>query len=88
MCFVFRIFLKALDVNATKLIKTCKLRAYVLLLHLPKLETSEAVMAAYGAPLSLVENIFYQNLFDPRLLMHIAPAVAEAAMRTGVAHKN
>ena len=87
LCFPY-IFKGALDVNATEINKDMQIACVRAVAALAQIETSEAVMAAYGgAPLSFGREYILPKPFDPRLLMHIAPAVAEAAMRTGVARK-
>ena len=87
LCFPF-IFRGALDVRATAITESMKLAAVVAIAELARAEASEAVAAAYGghAPVFGPEYIIPKP-FDPRLIMHIAPAVAKAAMDAGVARK-
>jgi malate dehydrogenase (oxaloacetate-decarboxylating)(NADP+) len=84
LCFPF-IFRGALDVHATTINEEMKLaavRAIAKLAHEPGLEVSPSgAPAVYGA-----EHII-PNPFDQRLILRIAPAVARAAMETGVAKK-
>ena len=87
LCFPF-IFRGALDVRATAITESMKLAAVVAIAELAQAEASEAVAAAYGgqAPVFGPDYIIPKP-FDPRLIMHIAPAVAKAAMDAGVARK-
>jgi malate dehydrogenase (oxaloacetate-decarboxylating)(NADP+) len=87
LCFPF-IFRGALDVRATAITESMKLAAVTAIAELARAEASEAVAAAYGgkAPVFGPEYIIPKP-FDPRLILHIAPAVAKAAMDAGVARK-
>jgi malate dehydrogenase (oxaloacetate-decarboxylating)(NADP+) len=87
LCFPF-IFRGALDVRATAITESMKLAAVVAIAELARAEASEAVAAAYGgtAPVFGPDYIIPKP-FDPLLIMHIAPAVAKAAMDAGVARK-
>ena len=87
LCFPF-IFRGALDVRATAITESMKLAAVTAIAELAQAEASEAVAAAYGghAPVFGPDYIIPKP-FDPRLIMHIAPAVAQAAMDAGVARK-
>ena len=87
LCFPF-IFRGALDVGAREINETMKLAAVEALAELARIEASEIVAAAYGgaAPMFGPEYIIPKP-FDPRLILHIAPAVARAAMATGVAER-
>jgi malate dehydrogenase (oxaloacetate-decarboxylating)(NADP+) len=87
LCFPF-IFRGALDVRATAITESMKLAAVEAIAELARVEASETVAAAYGgqAPMFGPEYIIPKP-FDPRLIMHIAPAVARAAMAAGVARK-
>ncbi len=85
LCFPF-IFRGALDVGATEINEAMKLACVKALADLAMAETSELVSKAYGgqpAPFG-PENIIPKP-FDPRLITEIAPAVARAAMDSGVA---
>jgi len=80
------IFRGALDVGATKINEEMKLAAVKALAELAFAETDERVAVAYGdVPLSFGPDYLIPKPFDPRLILKIAPAVARAAMETGVA---
>jgi malate dehydrogenase (oxaloacetate-decarboxylating)(NADP+) len=85
LCFPF-IFRGALDVAATTINEAMKLAAVEAIAELARLEASEVVARAYGgtAPMFGPEYIIPKP-FDPRLILHVAPAVARAAMDSGVA---
>ena len=87
LCFPF-IFRGALDVRATAITESMKLAAVEAIAELARVEASETVAAAYGgeAP-TFGRDYIIPKPFDPRLIMHIAPAVARAAMAAGVARK-
>jgi malate dehydrogenase (oxaloacetate-decarboxylating)(NADP+) len=84
LCFPF-IFRGALDVGATSINEEMKLaavRAIARLAHEPGLEVSPS-----GAPAVFGPDHLIPNPFDQRLILRIAPAVAKAAMDTGVARR-
>ncbi len=85
LCFPF-IFRGALDVGATTINEEMKVACVEAIAVLARVEASEVVAAAYGgaAPVFGPDYIIPKP-FDPRLILQIAPAVAQAAMRTGVA---
>ncbi|MEM7774950.1 MAG: NADP-dependent malic enzyme [Pseudomonadota bacterium] len=85
LCFPF-IFRGALDVGASEINDEMKKAAVVALASIAEEEASDVVLQAYGAE-SLIFGPDYilPKPFDPRLIMKIAPAVAKAAMDTGVA---
>ncbi len=87
LCFPF-IFRGALDVGATTINEEMKVACVEAIAVLARVEASEVVAAAYGgaAPVFGPDYIIPKP-FDPRLILQIAPAVAEAAMRTGVARR-
>ncbi len=87
LCFPF-IFRGALDVGATEINEEMKIACVEAIAVLARVEASEVVAAAYGgaAPVFGPEYIIPKP-FDPRLILQIAPAVAAAAMRTGVAKR-
>jgi malate dehydrogenase (oxaloacetate-decarboxylating)(NADP+) len=87
LCFPF-IFRGALDCGATTINEEMKLAAVEAIAELARVEASEVVAAAYGgaAPVFGPEYIIPKP-FDPRLILQIAPAVARAAMQTGVAQR-
>ncbi|MGB4466626.1 MAG: NADP-dependent malic enzyme [Azovibrio sp.] len=85
LCFPF-IFRGALDVGATTITEEMKLAAVKAIAELARVEQSEAVAAAYGGKISpFGPEYLIPNPFDPRLIVKIAPAVARAAMDSGVA---
>jgi malate dehydrogenase (oxaloacetate-decarboxylating)(NADP+) len=87
LCFPF-IFRGALDVRATAITESMKLAAVMAIAELAQAEASEAVAAAYGGQAPVFgRDYIIPKPFDPRLIMHIAPAVAKAAMDAGVARK-
>ncbi|HXF53730.1 MAG TPA: phosphate acyltransferase, partial [Hyphomicrobiaceae bacterium] len=85
LCFPF-VFRGALDVGATTINEEMKKAAVLALAGIAEGETSDIVLSAYGAQ-SLVFGPDYilPKPFDPRLITEIAPAVARAAMESGVA---
>jgi malate dehydrogenase (oxaloacetate-decarboxylating)(NADP+) len=87
LCFPF-IFRGALDVSATTINEAMKIAAVEAIAGLARVEASEVVAAAYGgtAPVFGPDYIIPRP-FDPRLILEIAPAVARAAMESGVAHR-
>ena len=86
LCFPF-IFRGALDVGATTINEAMKLACVRALADLATVEQSDIVASAYN----LQENLCFgpeyliPKPFDPRLIVMIAPAVAKAAMESGVA---
>jgi len=86
LCFPF-IFRGALDVGATTINEAMKLAAVRAIADLAMAEQSDIVAAAYGG----IEDVRFgaeyliPKPFDPRLIVKIAPAVARAAMDSGVA---
>ncbi len=87
LCFPF-IFRGALDVGATAINEAMKVAAVEAIARLARIEASEVVAAAYGghAPVFGPDYIIPKP-FDPRLILEIAPAVARAAMESGVARR-
>ena len=87
LCFPF-IFRGALDVGATAINEAMKIAAAEAIASLARVEASEVVAAAYGgaAPVFGPDYIIPKP-FDPRLILEIAPAVARAAMESGVARR-
>ncbi|MEL6873381.1 MAG: phosphate acyltransferase, partial [Pseudomonadota bacterium] len=85
LCFPF-IFRGALDVGATTINEEMKKAAVYALASIADEWASDVVLQAYGAE-SLVfgPNYILPKPFDPRLITKIAPAVAKAAVETGVA---
>ncbi len=85
LCFPF-IFRGALDVGATTINEAMKIAAVRAIADLAMAEQSEIVTAAYGGPaVSFGPDYLIPRPFDPRLIVEIAPAVARAAMDSGVA---
>jgi malate dehydrogenase (oxaloacetate-decarboxylating)(NADP+) len=85
LCFPF-IFRGALDVGATCINMEMKLACVHALANLARAELSDVVSAAYGnEDLRFGNDYIIPKPFDPRLIVEIAPAVAKAAMETGVA---
>jgi malate dehydrogenase (oxaloacetate-decarboxylating)(NADP+) len=87
LCFPF-IFRGALDVGASTINEEMKQAAVKAIAALAREASSDVVARAYGGdtipfgPESLIPNPF-----DPRLILRIAPAVARAAMESGVARR-
>ena len=80
------IFRGALDVRATKINEAMKMAAVKALALLTKESVPEQVNVAYGATkLNFGREYIIPKPFDPRLITIVAPAVAKAAMDTGVA---
>ena len=87
LCFPF-IFRGALDVGATCINMSMKLACVQAIAHLAQVEISEVVNAAYGHnDIQFGKKYIIPKPFDPRLIIEIAPAVAKAAMATGVASR-
>ena len=85
LCFPF-IFRGALDVGATTINEAMKLAAVNAIADLALAEQSDIVAQAYGAQqVSFGPEYIIPRPFDPRLIVKIAPAVAKAAMDSGVA---
>jgi len=85
LCFPF-IFRGALDVGATVINEAMKIACVEAIAALAHAEASDIVAAAYGGQsLSFGPEYLIPRPFDPRLIVQIAPAVAKAAMDSGVA---
>ncbi len=85
LCFPY-IFRGALDCGATKINEAMKLACVREIAALAKAETSDEVAAAYsGRELKFGPDYLIPTPFDVRLILRIAPAVAQAAMESGVA---
>jgi malate dehydrogenase (oxaloacetate-decarboxylating)(NADP+) len=85
LCFPY-MFRGALDVGATAINEPMKIAAVKAIAELAHAEQSEVVAAAYGdAHLSFGREYLIPKPFDPRLILKVAPAVAQAAMDSGVA---
>ena len=87
LCFPY-MFRGALDVHATAINEEMKLAAVEAIAELAREAPSDVVASAYGgsAPLFGPTSLIPAP-FDPRLILRIAPAVAKAAIDTGVARK-
>ena len=85
LCFPY-IFRGALDVGATTINEAMKIAAVEAIAALARETPSEVAARAYGgeAP-TFGAGSLIPNPFDPRLILRIAPALAEAAMKSGVA---
>jgi malate dehydrogenase (oxaloacetate-decarboxylating)(NADP+) len=85
LCFPF-IFRGALDVGATRITSEMEVAAVHAIAELAQAEQSEIVARAYGdRPEGFGPEYLIPRPFDPRLIERIAPAVASAAMQSGVA---
>src|SRR6516164_7270146 len=85
LCFPF-IFRGALDVGATTINEAMKVAAVRAIAELAQAEASDIVANAYGGQsLKFGCDYLIPRPFDPRLIERIAPAVAKAAMDSGVA---
>ena len=85
LCFPF-IFRGALDVGATTINEEMKLACVKALSELVQKEVSDDVLRAYGGkPDKFGAEYLIPKPFDPRLVVELSIAVAEAAMVTGVA---
>ena len=83
--FIFR---GALDVRATCINEEMKLAAVHALARLAREEVPDSVCKAYGnVKFSFGREYIIPKPFDPRVLLHVAPAIAQAAMDTGVARQ-
>ena len=81
--FIFR---GALDVRATKINEEMKMAAVKALAELTKEPVPEQVNIAYGETrLTFGRDYIIPKPFDPRLIAHVPPAVAKAAIESGVA---
>jgi len=82
------IFRGALDVRASVINDSMKLAAVEAIVHLAREVISEEVFAAYqGHKMQYGREYIMPSIFDPRLIFTIPPAVAKAAMESGVARK-
>src|ERR1700681_4063298 len=85
LCFPF-LFRGALDVGATTINEAMKSAAVRAIASLAHAELSDVVATAYGDQrLQFGPDYIIPTPFDPRLIERIAPAVAKAAMDSGVA---
>ena len=85
LCFPY-IFRGALDARASTITSEMEVAAVRAMAELAQAEQSEVVAAAYaGEQLAFGPDYLIPKPFDPRLMIKIAPAVAQAAMDSGVA---
>ena len=83
--FIFR---GALDVRATCINEEMKLAAVQALARLAREEVPDSVCKAYGnKKFSFGPDYIIPKPFDPRVLLHVAPAIAQAAIDSGVARQ-
>jgi malate dehydrogenase (oxaloacetate-decarboxylating)(NADP+) len=81
--FVFR---GALDCRATRITQEMLVAATHALAELARYDVPDKVLSAYGlSNLTFGDDYIIPKPFDPRVLTHVAPAVAEAAAKSGVA---
>jgi malate dehydrogenase (oxaloacetate-decarboxylating)(NADP+) len=81
--FVFR---GALDCRASRITQEMMVAATRALAELARYDVPDKVLTAYGlSNLTFGDDYIIPKPFDPRVLIHVAPAVAEAAARSGVA---
>ncbi|SHE73741.1 NADP-dependent malic enzyme [Thermomonas hydrothermalis] len=84
LCFPY-IFRGALDVGATQINEAMKLACVRAIARLARMESTD-LGAAYGSEVpTFGRDYLIPRPFDPRLLTELAPAVAQAAMESGVA---
>ncbi len=87
LCFPF-LFRGALDVHASAINDEMKLAAVKALADLTKQDVPDSVRKAYaGEDIQFGREYIIPKPFDPRVLLHVAPAVAQAAMDSGVARR-
>lgn len=85
LCFPF-IFRGALDVGASEINEAMKIACVHAVADLAMAEASDVVQAAYGdQPMAFGPDYLIPKPFDPRLIVRIASAVAQAAIKSGVA---
>ncbi|PLX80331.1 MAG: NADP-dependent malic enzyme [Desulfuromonas sp.] len=87
LCFPF-LFRGALDTHASAINDEMKLAAVRALAELAKEDVPDSVRRAYGGDvIKFGREYLIPKPFDPRVLLHVAPAVAQAAMDSGVARR-
>ena len=87
LCFPF-LFRGALDTHASAINAEMKLAAVKALAELAKEDVPDSVRKAYGGEvIKFGREYIIPKPFDPRVLLHVAPAVAQAAMDSGVARR-
>ncbi len=84
--FIFR---GALDVYASEINEEMKMAAAQALARLTREDVPDSVLSAYGlTSLKFGEDYLIPKPLDPRVMLYIAPAVAQAAMDSGVARRD
>ncbi len=87
LCFPF-LFRGALDTHASAINDEMKLACVKALAELAKEDVPDSVRKAYaGEEIKFGRSYLIPKPFDPRVLLHVAPAVAQAAMDSGVARR-
>jgi len=87
LCFPF-IFRGAMDVGATRITEEMKMACVKAIAELAEAEQNDEVALAYaGQELSFGPDYIIPKPFDPRLIVKIAPAIAQAAAESGVAQR-
>ncbi|MCK0195455.1 NADP-dependent malic enzyme [Ancylobacter sp. 6x-1] len=87
LCFPF-IFRGALDAGATQINEEMKIAAVNAIAELARETPSDVVARAYGGDTPVFgPNSLIPSPFDPRLIQRVAPAVARAAMESGVSQR-
>jgi malate dehydrogenase (oxaloacetate-decarboxylating)(NADP+) len=87
LCFPF-LFRGALDTHASAINDEMKMAACMALARLAKEDVPDSVRKAYGdVEIKFGREYLIPKPFDPRVLLHVAPAVARAAMESGVARR-
>jgi malate dehydrogenase (oxaloacetate-decarboxylating)(NADP+) len=87
LCFPF-LFRGALDTHARAINDEMKMAACLALASLAKEDVPDSVRKAYGGvEIKFGREYLIPKPFDPRVLLHVAPAVAKAAMDSGVARR-
>ncbi len=87
LCFPF-LFRGALDTHSRAINDEMKMAACMALAKLAKEDVPDSVRKAYGGvEIKFGREYLIPKPFDPRVLLHVAPAVARAAMASGVARR-
>jgi malate dehydrogenase (oxaloacetate-decarboxylating)(NADP+) len=87
LCFPF-LFRGALDTHSRAINDEMKMAACMALARLAKEDVPDSVRKAYGGvEIKFGREYLIPKPFDPRVLLHVAPAVAKAAMDSGVARR-
>ncbi len=87
LCFPF-LFRGALDTHSSAINDEMKMAACMALANLAKQDVPDLVRKAYGnVDIKFGREYLIPKPFDPRVLLHVAPEVAKAAMASGVARR-